>query len=403
VSTHWRGATLDRFDGREWRPASNMRPLSEKWRRSGLDFTRGKRETTARVEVFLADPTAPRLFVPLAAKRVRMTEWTRGVRVHPLPDGNLRCVRTARSRRPLRYSVELHNGWRDRGGAVQPMTRRNRLHIYVPYDAVPQRVRTLARELRRQLASDADQHLIVEHMRAYLARRYRYLQPGAAGGARDLEEFMAGDAGAHCEYFATALALMLRFERIPCRVVTGYRSVEWDEDGTSLTVRARHAHAWVEVYDPKAGWHTVDPTPAQGEDAATAQGVWAQLRVRATAFWTRITGFNESSRGGVWSWVAALPGRLKDWVAAHPRDTALLFAGLVALLAGLRLRRRRSVPAVLRIYHAAVRKAGVAPESGETPRELLERVRARDLPAVRMRRLEEATTAHERDRYAVRA
>ena len=57
-----------------------------------------------------------------------------------------------------------------------------------------------------------------------------------------------------------AAVVFLRLVEIPARVVTGYRSVERDDQGR-FRVRARHAHAWIEVAYEGLGWVPYDPTP----------------------------------------------------------------------------------------------------------------------------------------------
>ena len=110
-----------------------------------------------------------------------------------------------------------------------------------------------------------------------------------------IEDFVSKHPRGHCEYFATALALMLRSQRIPSRVVLGYRCDEWHEDQQCYQVRQLHAHAWVEAFlspdqVPEAlrrsepvrwmhgGWLRLDPTPAAdvGTQAAdrTMWGAW---------------------------------------------------------------------------------------------------------------------------------
>ncbi len=94
-----------------------------------------------------------------------------------------------------------------------------------------------------------------------------------------IEDFVSNNPRGHCEYFATALALMLRSVGIPSRVVLGYRCDEWHEDEQCYQVRQLHAHAWVEAYLEedqipaalrgsdridwgRGGWLRLDPTPA---------------------------------------------------------------------------------------------------------------------------------------------
>ncbi len=63
-----------------------------------------------------------------------------------------------------------------------------------------------------------------------------------------IEDFVTKNPQGHCEYFATALALMLRSQNIPSRVLLGYRCDENDNLGNLYRVRQSHAHAWVEVF-----------------------------------------------------------------------------------------------------------------------------------------------------------
>jgi hypothetical protein len=78
---------------------------------------------------------------------------------------------------------------------------------------------------------------------------------------------------------------MLRTLGIPSRVITGFRSDEFNDLTANYVVRAKDAHAWVEAYFPGFGWQTFDPTP--GGTSNTPQG-WARLGLYADAmssFW----------------------------------------------------------------------------------------------------------------------
>lgn len=75
-------------------------------------------------------------------------------------------------------------------------------------------------------------------------------------------------AGGHCEYFASAMALLGRSLGIPTRVIGGYRVSEYNRVGGYHVVRERNAHAWVEAYIHGKGWVSVDPTPADSLSVA---------------------------------------------------------------------------------------------------------------------------------------
>ena len=94
-----------------------------------------------------------------------------------------------------------------------------------------------------------------------------------------IEDFFANFQKGHCEYFASALALMLRSQGVPARLVVGYRGGDVNGFGGHLDVEAKHAHAWVEAYirpadcpeqlirtgqasRKRGAWLRLDPTPS---------------------------------------------------------------------------------------------------------------------------------------------
>jgi len=104
------------------------------------------------------------------------------------------------------------------------------------------------------------------------------------GQTRDLsldpiDDFITKNRRGHCEYFATALTLMLRTQGIPARMIVGFKCDEWNRVGGFFQVRELHAHTWVEAWmepghvpeellpeewrekPPPGGWLRLDPTP----------------------------------------------------------------------------------------------------------------------------------------------
>ncbi len=90
----------------------------------------------------------------------------------------------------------------------------------------------------------------------------------------------------HCEYFASAMAVMLRVLRIPSRVITGFQSGVFNPISGSQLIRSSDAHSWVEAWLPDRGWTTFDPTPP--DPNASAMSPWTRLSFYADAvdvFW----------------------------------------------------------------------------------------------------------------------
>jgi transglutaminase-like putative cysteine protease len=120
-------------------------------------------------------------------------------------------------------------------------------------------------------------------------------QPRQAG-IDPVDDFVKNNRRGHCEYFATALALMLRSRGIPARVVVGFKTNEWNELGQFYQVRQLHAHTWVEAYlQPEqippevlhadrpwqwmnGGWLRLDPTPAARDLGLEGGGsLWSRM------------------------------------------------------------------------------------------------------------------------------
>ncbi len=100
-----------------------------------------------------------------------------------------------------------------------------------------------------------------------------------------VEDFVVHRKEGHCEYFASALTLMLRSIGIPARMVNGFKGGDWNALARIMSVRELHAHSWVEVLvggDRVRGpeWLTLDPTPAQqrAESVARVGGFSARFR-----------------------------------------------------------------------------------------------------------------------------
>ena len=100
-----------------------------------------------------------------------------------------------------------------------------------------------------------------------------------------VEDFLVNRKKGHCEYFASALALLLRSIDIPARIVNGFKGGDWNDLTQSMYVRQKHAHSWVEAYvgqEPNGSphWITLDATPVMDRDESIAQvgGVPSSIR-----------------------------------------------------------------------------------------------------------------------------
>ena len=130
---------------------------------------------------------------------------------------------------------------------------------YLSTAGIPPRVSSLALSLAGGTTTiSARVAKVMRHLRSQF--EYSLEQP-ALTVVDPVEDFLFVSKEGSCEHFASSMVLLLRSMGIPARPVGGYTMGEWNEIGGFYTIRQRHAHAWVEVFFPKTGWITFDPTP----------------------------------------------------------------------------------------------------------------------------------------------
>lgn len=147
-----------------------------------------------------------------------------------------------------------------RAGANYPAAVKER-YLQLPPSVTP-RVRALARRITQGLSNPFDRAEAIEH---YLRTNYRYstvVRPPPPG-REAVDWFLYDLREDFCEYFASAMAVMLRDLGVPARVVEGYTGGTFDANLQKYVVRDQDAHAWVEVYFPQYGWIEFEPTPSQ--------------------------------------------------------------------------------------------------------------------------------------------
>ena len=136
---------------------------------------------------------------------------------------------------------------------------------YLQLPKLDPRIAELARQITERAQTPFDKTITLEN---YLRSHYAYnLNLTGKPGDDPLAHFLFETRSGHCEYFASAMAIMLRTLGIPTREVNGFLPGEYNDLGEDYIVRASDAHSWVEVYFPGTGWMTFDPTPPGAEDA----------------------------------------------------------------------------------------------------------------------------------------
>ena len=196
----------------------------------------------------------------------------------------------------------------------------------------------------------------------------------------------------NCEYFAAALAVMLRTLGIPSRVVGGFQRGEWNPYGRYFTVRLRDAHSWVEAYIARRGLGRAGSRRRarrrrrRGRPGGGAS-TWTRCRMR----WYRYV-INWSLRDQVemattvrrqtTQWRLSL-GALPSWRDV-PRWAPVAAVAVALLVAGAWTWRRgvvrpasgaaRRPPRFYARALSSLARRGLSPARGETAREFAARV-----------------------------
>lgn len=269
----WRGVTLDYYDGNGgWRDSLNWRGNRKK----------GARPVIKRGEAYWVDETMESNHSKVLDSITRQTFY-----LEPL---DIQTIFAA----PRALWVEgVPSLWRDESDGlwtsnhalnrlvyqVESDTRRpsdkelreDNANDYSPdlrlrYLQVPRNFDPRIGHLAATVTKGATTALDMAHrIESHLREKYSYsLNLRRTDEGEPVADFLFNVQAGHCEYFASAMALMLRTQGVPARIVNGFQMGEYSEISDFYTVRQSDAHSWVEVYFPKHGWVAFDPTPSAG-------------------------------------------------------------------------------------------------------------------------------------------
>jgi protein-glutamine gamma-glutamyltransferase len=198
-------------------------------------------------------------------------------------------------------------------------------------------------ELARSMAEGASTDLARSRaLERELRARYAYtLATPEREPADPLAYFLFTSRKGYCEYFASAMAVMLRSLGVPARMATGFQSGIYNPLTELWLVRASDAHAWVEAWIAGRGWTTFDPTPpgtpSQSVTLAAKVGLYLDA---ARTFWQDWVVSYDIGRQGTLAdrlelgarraglrWYDALSSIRMGWRTYHPAVSARTVAG----------------------------------------------------------------------------
>lgn len=262
----WRGVVLDTFDNKNWSQSKALPTYPYVKTENGVfqvGFSSGKRAATIQT-IYLEPLDTDVLFALSNPVRVQGNFPVLKKDAY----GGISAVDNKFER--LSYKVNSDRWTPD----IQALKADNTVYLaedvkdylQIP-DMFDDRIGNLASQISKDKKNRFDKAKAIEE---YLQTQFGYTLEQKAGGDEPLSDFLFNIREGHCEYFATAMVMMLRTQGIAARIVNGFQRGEYNETAEMYVVKQKNAHSWVEVYFPREkAWITFDPTPSAGQNLTT--------------------------------------------------------------------------------------------------------------------------------------
>lgn len=316
----WRGTAFDFFDGREWRRSDVATTPAAQKRTDLFDLGTARSSSTARLvsQTFFLEPIeTPVLF---AAPRAVAMEGTLPFVFVDSEDGL-----TTRIHSSERISYRAHSDVAEPDADAMRSDRRSYAEKEKRYLQLSPHLDTRITQFASEIVVNANartRYDAAEAIERHLRNSYSYSLDMQARGDDPLGDFLFRVRAGHCEYFASAMAVMLRTQGIASRVVNGFQSGRYNRTTGAYVVRQRDAHAWVEVYFPEtATWVAFDPTPALGNPANFDEGIDSAFDDYAEAlemFWVQYVAVYG------WQEQRTLAGKVRSLLGGFKSATSVL-------------------------------------------------------------------------------
>lgn len=253
----WRGIAFDHFDGRSWKRTDRAR-FAVPTQGSYYKLESSTQGTRWLNQIFFVEALPTNIV--FAARKVLAVSRDVGLLQR---DSTESLYTDHHPFRKLRYSAisESIRPDPDMISDLRPIPQEI-LRYYLQLPPEDPRIAELAKRVTEEAP---DRFAKAQALEQHLRSNYGYsLDLRGTPNSRDpLAMFLFDVQKGHCEYFASAMAIMLRQIGIPSRLVNGFRTGEYNDIGDNWIVRQYNAHSWVEAYFPPYGWMEFDPTPTE--------------------------------------------------------------------------------------------------------------------------------------------
>ncbi|MGV7221107.1 MAG: transglutaminase TgpA family protein [Nitrospinales bacterium] len=343
----WRGVTLDFYKDQKW---TTTMPRSLKFRNhsgSGASlFSSDKATKIVQQDVYMEAFDSPVIFTHGIPMKINGS--FRSIEM----DQSYALRTTDKKYRPKRFTMISDIGNpstsytypvpREKSGFGRDQEAKIFPERFLQLPELAPRIVKLSNDVAGTTGSE---QRIAKNILRFLRNNYGYsLEMVSDTGMTGLEEFLFVNKKGHCEYFASAMAILLRLNDIPARIVNGFSGGEWNEMGNYMIVRQKHAHSWVEAYLPGEGWMVFDPTPPDPGAVINPSNRLSHTMDLMRLYWQRYVVkytfkdqaqifefFNRGGRDTLLK-IKSLNKLNKEKISAYLRDNIWLVISLAAIL-----------------------------------------------------------------------
>jgi transglutaminase-like putative cysteine protease len=254
-AVYLRGSLYDRFEDGRWRRTAGA-PIRRELDQRGfypMDARPGGKRIVQTIEV-VSDLNRADIYAAPGLQRLQFP----GPVLYEFPDATFEAPQPLRS--DTVYSVEARIGeLQGRYLVGDAADAAPSAYLQLPED-LSSRIGALAAQVAGAEHSDLAKALALEN---YLRSHYEYSLDTFVTyqGDTPLDWFLFESKRGHCEFFASALAVMLRTQGIATRLARGFSLGERNPITGFYEVRVSDGHEWVEAFIPGRGWLMLEPTP----------------------------------------------------------------------------------------------------------------------------------------------
>ncbi len=260
-SVRWRGIALDKFENDGWRKSRTATERFDKGAKEYVQVNYATNKDNLTEQTIYLEPIDTNVLFALSRAVIVQGNFPG---LFKDSDDGLSFPNNNSER--VSYRVASDNTLPN----AQSLRRDSNLFSseFQRYLQLPEKLDTRITQLAKQVTENSyNRYDKAKTLETYLQSSFGYTLEQKAGGEQPLAEFLFDYREGHCEYFATAMAVMLRTQGIATRIVNGFQQGEYNETADVFVVKQRNAHSWVEVYFPAENvWIPFDPTPFAGQN-----------------------------------------------------------------------------------------------------------------------------------------